>query len=241
MADETTEFRLNQAIAKTGRCSRRQADQLIAAGRVKVNGRVVTDYNFKVSAALDDLAIDGQKLEIQSFIYLVMYKPAGIVTTCKDEQGRKSILDLLPAKLGHVRPVGRLDMYSEGLILLSNDGSLTQKVTHPLYHLPKRYVVTVKDAISDSCLRQMAKGVELEDGLTQEAEVKLIKRNRESSEFELTIREGRNRQIRRMCEALGHRVSRLVRVGIGGLQLGVMTPGSWRYLTGSELKQLGCG
>jgi len=241
MSESSLEFRLNQALAKTGECSRRDADRLIAAGRVKVNGKVVTDFSFKVSPQTDNLTVDGKRVRIQAYVYLAMYKPAGIVTTCSDEQGRTTILDLLPGNLQHVRPVGRLDMYSEGLILLTNDGSLTQKVTHPVYHLPKHYLVTVRGSVSQQDLRHMSRGVVLEDGPTLPANVRLIERDPRNSIFELSIQEGRNRQIRRMCDQLGYRVSRLVRLGIGGLQLGQMTPGSWRHLSKAELTELGCG
>jgi 23S rRNA pseudouridine2605 synthase len=232
-------FRLNQAIAKSGRCSRREADKLISAGRVSLNGRVVTDFGLTVDPKLDQLAIDGKPIKLKQFTYLVMYKPRGVVTTCGDQFGREDVLDLLPAKLRHLRPVGRLDMDSEGLLLFTNDGELTQKVTHPVHHQEKKYLVWVSGSIAESDLKHMAAGVVLSDGPTLPAKVRLLDRNQSESSFELTIREGRNRQIRRMCTQLGYRVTRLVRVGIGGLQLGQMAPGVWRYLDQDEIEKLG--
>jgi 23S rRNA pseudouridine2605 synthase len=231
-------LRLNQAIAKTGYCSRRDADKLIAEGRVSVNGELVRDFSRAVDPDHDELAIDGNPLNIHDFLYVAMYKPRGIVTTTSDEQGRTTVLDLLPVRLRHLRPVGRLDMHSEGLILITNDGDLTQKVTHPVHHLPKTYIVTVRGDLTNRDLKLMSRGILLDDGITLPANTRLINRDSTSTTFELTIREGRNRQIRRMCEQLGFNVSRLVRVSIGELQLGQMTPGSWRYLTSVELRQL---
>src|SRR5579875_253829 len=231
-------FRLNQAIAKAGLCSRRNADKLIAAGRVRLNGKVVRDFSASVDPAADVLEVDGRKGEMQSYVYLAMYKPRGLVTTCSDQFRRKTVLELLPARLRHLRPVGRLDMDSEGLLLFTNDGALTQRITHPVHHLPKRYLVTVAGRLDDRDLAVMAAGVELPDGRTAPAGARLISRRADTSTFELTIAERKNRQIRRMCTHLGYHVTRLLRVAIGGLQLGLMTPGSWRYLTGAEIRKL---
>jgi len=233
-------FRLNQAVAKSGFSSRREADRLIAAGRVSVNGEPVTDFNRVVDPDTDELRVDGKILRIKQYIYVAMYKPRGVVTTCADELGRKQVLDLLPLKLHHLRPVGRLDMDSEGLLIFTNDGNLTQRLTHPLHHLPKRYLVTVKGRLGSADLERMSAGLVLSDGKTQPARASLVSQDASASTFELVLREGRNRQIRRMCAQLGYPVQRLVREGIGRLQLGQMTPGSWRYLTAAEISQLGC-
>jgi 23S rRNA pseudouridine2605 synthase len=231
-------FRLNQAIAKSGMYSRRQADLLIEAGRVCVNGKTVTDFSTTVDPQTDTVSVDGKLLDIRPFVYVAMYKPRGLVTTCADEKGRRSVIDLLPGRLRHLRPVGRLDMNSEGLLIFTNDGDLTQRVAHPAHHLPKRYRVTVKGQIEDSHLKVLAGGMVLSDGPTQPARVVLIERTPAASTFEIVIREGRNRQIRRMCAQLGYQVSRLVRLAIGRLQLGEMRPGAWRYLTALEIRQL---
>lgn len=233
-------LRLNQAIAKTGFCSRRAADELIAAGRVKLNGKTTREFSQLVTDK-DKLTVDGKDIAVKRLTYVAMYKPFGIVTTCQDEKDRQTILDLLPENLSHLRPVGRLDLASEGLIILTNDGDLTQKLTHPSMHTGKCYVVTVKGVIKTQDLKLMASGVELDDGKTMPAKVRLIGRPSErstTSTFELVITEGRNRQIRRMCEKLGYSVIRLVRTGIGALQLGKMTPGTWRYLTVEEINAL---
>jgi len=234
-------LRLNQAIAKTGYCSRRAADELIAQGRVKLNGKVIKEFGALVSDK-DKLAVDNKPIAVKSFTYVAMYKPFGIVTTCQDEHDRQTILDLLPANLSHLRPVGRLDLASEGLIVLTNDGELTQRLTHPSMHTDKFYVVTVKGAMQSQDYKLMASGVELDDGRTKPATVRQLAKGKQgnvpTTTFELVISEGRNRQIRRMCEKLGYSVIRLVRTGIGALQLGKMTPGTWRYLTVKEINAL---
>lgn len=233
-------LRLNKAIAKTGFCSRRDADQLIAEGRVKLNGQVVRDFGVLVSDK-DKLMVDNKPLSVKEYTYVAMYKPFGIVTTCQDEKSRETIIDLLPANLSHLRPVGRLDLASEGLMILTNDGELTQKLTHPSMHTDKRYEVTVKGRMAKEDLKLMASGVELDDGITKPAKVRQIAQATKpttTTTFELVISEGRNRQIRRMCEMLGYRVIRLLRTGIGALQLGKMTPGTWRYLTVEEINAL---
>jgi len=235
---ENTTLRLNQAIAKTGFCSRRAADRYIADGNVSVNGAVAREFSRQVDPKLDEIVVDGHRLKIEKYLYVVMNKPRGIVSTCSDEQGRKGVLDLLPPEFRHLRPVGRLDMYSEGLLLFSNDGALTQSVTHPSHHLPKVYVVTVGGKVQKGDLKRMQDGVRLDKVLTLPAKARLIDSSERSSSFELTIIEGKNRQIRRMCEALGYSVKRLVRVAVGGLQLGEIPPGSWRYLTREEVKSL---
>lgn len=238
MKQRQQQFRLNQAIAKAGVCSRRAADRLISAGRVSVNGKIVVDFSLSIDPDGDELAIDGQAVSLKSFVYIAMNKPPGVVTTCSDEFGRTNILDLLPEKLRHLKPVGRLDMDSEGLIILTNDGELTQKITHPAHHLEKVYLVTVDGRISDKHLKQMSAGIILPEGRTLPAQTRLIKRTDEYSVFELMIKEGKNRQIRRMSAKLGYRVVRLLRVAIGGLQLGQMAPGAWRYLSRDEINWL---
>lgn len=231
-------MRLNQAIALTGYCSRRNADDLIAAGKVKVNGKTVLDFSFQVDPERDHLNISGKDLSIRHHIYVVMNKPPGVITTMSDENGRETVIDLLPEKLKTLRPVGRLDMYSEGLLLLTNDGDLAQRLTHPSMHLPKTYEIKVKKAVTDAHLRKMESGVLLEDGMTLPAKVKVIERNNSYTEFQISITEGRNRQLRRMCAQLGYTVVRLRRTGIGRLQLGLIPTGSWRYLADDEIRLL---
>lgn len=231
-------MRLNQAIARTGYCSRRKADELIAAGKVRVNGKVVQDFGIQIDPDEDDLVVEGKQLQFSHLIYVAMNKPPGVVTTMSDESGRETVIDLLPNKLRSLRPVGRLDMYSEGLLLLTNDGHFAQRLTHPSMHLYKTYELELRGTISDKHLKMMASGVELEDGKTLPAKVKLISRNKTYSEIEISIMEGRNRQIRRMCSLLGYSVVRLRRLGIGMLRLGLIPTGSWRYLTDAEVRLL---
>ena len=229
-------MRLNQAIASTGICSRRKADLLIADGKVKVNNEIVTEFSRQVDPAVDRLSVEGKPLKFKASIYIALNKPPGIVTTMSDESGRETVIDLLPKNLRIVKPVGRLDMYSEGLLLLTNDGEFAQRLTHPSKHIAKTYEIRVKGALKDADLQRMAKGVMLEDGVTLPAKVKLRMRNNSYSDFEISISEGRNRQLRRMCSALGYVVVRLRRLGIGRLQLGLLPSGSWRYLTDAEVK-----
>lgn len=231
-------LRLNQALAKTGFCSRRQADELIESGRVSVNGQVTREFWLPVNPDKDRLSVDGKPLSIKRYLYVAMHKPPGVVTTTKDEKGRQDVLQLLPAELQHLRPVGRLDMYSEGLLILTNDGDLTQRLTHPQHQMTKLYWVQIKGEVTDQAIKQLQEGVELSDGPTLPAGVSLVDRNKSYSELEITLREGRNRQVRRMCDHVGYPVSRLVRLAVGALQLGGMPPGSWRYLDDAEVKLL---
>lgn len=231
-------YRLNRAVAATGICSRRRADDLIAAGRISVNGSVVTDFNYLVDTALDSLKLDGDAIAVREFMYIMVYKPVGIITTCEDEKGRSNILSILPAQVRHLKPVGRLDMDSEGLLLLTNDGELAQRLAHPSHHVFKRYEVTVSGELNDGVLGHLRDGVDLDEGRTLPAQVRLIKATKEKSIVEIAIREGRNRQIRRMCAKVGYPVTRLVRLAIGELQLRQMEPGEWRHLTPDEVAQL---
>jgi 23S rRNA pseudouridine2605 synthase len=229
-------FRLNRAVALTGLASRRKADELIAQGQVKVNGVVVKDFSFMVSLQ-DKIEVGRDSAPLLSFEYIALNKPKGIVSTCEDERGRKCLIDLLPEELKHLKPVGRLDRDSEGLILLTNDGEFTKILTHPSHDIPKVYRVTVKGKLEQSHLRQLASGVKLSDGMTRAAKVRKISANYDSTTFEIAIKEGRNRQIRRMCATLGYDVTRLVRVAIGGLQLSQLPSGKWRRLTDREISQ----
>lgn len=232
-------MRLNQAIALTGFCSRRKADDLIADGRVQVNGEICKDFGRQIEPENDELRVDDKRLSFpKKHVYVALNKPPGVVTTMSDESGRETVMDLLPEKLRTLRPVGRLDMYSEGLLLLTNDGDLTQRLTHPSMHLSKTYEIRVRGSLNDKDLQHMAKGVMLEDGPTLPAKVKLRMRSDDYSEFEISISEGRNRQLRRMCSLLGYAVVRLRRLGIGRLQLGLLPSGSWRYLTDDEVRLL---
>ncbi len=218
--------------------SRRKADLLIEEGRVRVNGLPTTDFSLLVDIERDEIEIDGALVSAHSFDYVVMHKPKSIVTTCDDERGRKTVLDLLPRNLRHLKPVGRLDSDSEGLLILTNDGNLTKTLTHPSHDIAKIYVVTVKGQMRGEHFQALSQGVQLSEGVTRAAKVRKISANSDKSMFEIAIKEGRNRQIRRMCAKLGFDVQRLVRVAIGGLQLGQLPSGKWRRLTDNEISLL---
>ncbi len=230
--------RLNRAIAACGFCSRRAADELIAAGKVKVNGRSVTDFNFLVDLQKDELSVAGKRLSASPLQYIIIHKPEAIISTCQDEYDRKNILNLLPQNLRHLKPAGRLDYDSSGLILLTNDGGFINRLTHPTGEIEKIYQVVVAGKVTPNAIEELKAGVHLKEAKTKAAKVRLIKNNEQQSIIEIVIREGKNRQIRRMCAQLGLPVVNLVRIGIGKLQLGNLPVGKWRHLTKSELIDL---
>jgi 23S rRNA pseudouridine2605 synthase/16S rRNA pseudouridine516 synthase len=235
---ETQLYRLNRALALCGLASRRKADDYIRIGLVRVNGQVVTDFSCLVDVNRDRLEVDGEPISRLEFEYIVLHKPRRVVTTTQDDRGRTCVLDILPKNFRHLKPVGRLDADSEGLLLLTNDGDLAKLLTHPSHEVPKLYVVTVEGHISDGNLMALAKGVQLSEGRTKPCVVRKISAKSDQSVLEIELLEGRNRQIRRMCAKVGHSVTRLVRVAIGGLQLKELGPGKWRRLSNEEVSQL---
>lgn len=231
--------RIQKVMARAGVASRRHCEAMIAAGMVKVNGRVVTEPGTKVDPDKDKIQVGGEGLHLSSHkYYLLMYKPRGYITTMSDEKGRKQVTDLLKGINARVYPVGRLDYDSEGLLLLTNDGELTYALTHPSHLVPKTYLVRVAGIPTKDKLEQMAGGLNLEDGITAPAKVRLVGQHDGNAQVEVTIREGRNRQIRRMFEYIGYRVLRLRRSRIGTLSLETMRPGEYRHLTDLEVSQL---
>jgi 23S rRNA pseudouridine2605 synthase len=219
-------------------CSRRKADDLIRSGRVKVNGKSAPGLNTLIDPKSDRLEVDGRLIIERNYQYILLNKPKGVLSTCADEKGRKSILHLLPASLRHLKPAGRLDADSQGLMLLTNDGGLIQSLIHPSKHVPKTYEVTVPGLISNASLKSLAQGIEL-DGTTIKAEpVRLVRRSPTNSCFQITVYSGKNRQVRRMCGALGLPVLNLLRVGIGELQLSGLESGAWRFLSCQEVTRL---
>lgn len=227
-------MRLAKYLAHAGVASRRAAEQLIAAGRVTVDGAVVTDPARDVGGE-HAVAFDGEAVKgAEPRVAYALHKPAGVVSTAHDPHGRRTVVDLVPAQR-RLYPVGRLDADSTGLILLTNDGDLANRLTHPRYEVPKTYRATLAGpAISDRMLRALREGVELEDGITAPARVRRLTPH----QLEITIHEGRNRQVRRMCEAVGRPVRQLVRVRFGPLELGDLRPGRARRLTAAELRAL---
>ena len=227
------EVRLQKVLARVGFGSRRKCDDLIAAGRVTVNGEVAV-LGRRVDPESAVVTVDGAPIGVRpGLVYYLLNKPTGVVTTADDPQGRPIVVDLVPDE-PRVFPVGRLDADTEGLLLLTNDGELAHRLTHPSYGVEKEYVAEVEGEPSRAALRSLREGVELEDGLTAEARASLM----DASVVKLTIHEGRNRQVRRMCEAVGHPVVRLVRTRVGLIADRSLGPGEWRELSIDELRSL---
>ncbi len=224
-------MRLNAYLARAGVASRRGADELIKAGRVTVNGEP-GQLNTFVQAA-DRVEVDGRGVAKQRLAHLLLNKPAGVVTTASDPRGRPTVVDLVPGE-PRVVPVGRLDFDTTGALLLTNDGPLAHRLAHPRYGIEKTYVVDVEVTPSDAVLQALRDGVELEDGRTAPARVRRLR----GGALELTIHEGRNRQVRRMLEAVGHPVTRLHRSVYAGLTLEGLEPGAWRELEPPEVERL---
>jgi 23S rRNA pseudouridine2605 synthase len=233
------EVRLQKLIAGTGLASRRKAEEMIAAGRVMVNGKVVRELGTKVDAAKDHVKVDGRHIRsAQPHVYVLLHKPKNVMSTLHDPEGRPTVKEFLPGVSVRVFPVGRLDFDSEGLMLLTNHGELAQALLHPKYHVPKTYLVKVKGVLNDEEIRSLQAGVRLDDGVTAPAAIKKIRKAESNSWVEITIHEGRKHQVKRMLEAVGHPVLKLVRVRMGPLALGNMEPGEYRFLTDREANML---
>jgi 23S rRNA pseudouridine2605 synthase len=225
--------RLVKFLAHAGVASRRAAERLIADGRVTVGGEVVVDPARDVDAA-SGVAVDGEAVAVEPREVFALNKPAGVVSTARDPQGRPTVISLVPSQR-RVYPVGRLDADTTGLILLTNDGELANQLTHPRYEVSKTYVARVAPPrVPDRALRALREGVELDDGVTSPARVRLVR----PGVIEIVISEGRKRQVRRMCEAVGHRVVELERVAFGPLRLGDLRPGAHRRLPAAEVERL---
>lgn len=231
--------RLQKVIAQAGIASRRHAEQLIKDGRVHVNGKAVTELGTKVSAVKDRITVDGKPLKRETKkYYILLNKPKGYVTTMADPQGRKTVADLVKAIPARLHPVGRLDYDTEGLLLMTNDGDLTNALTHPKHEIKKTYAVRVAGVPKTSDLELLSRGVELMDGLTAPAEVAMIDIIDGNAILEITIHEGRNRQVRRMCEKIGCPVIRLKRKRLAFLTLDKVARGRYRHLTAQEINGL---
>lgn len=233
---KTEEIRLNKFIAHAGLCSRREADTLIADGKVKVNGKKITEMGFKVRR-MDKVEVDGQQIKLEPFVYLLLNKPKNTITTTDDERGRNTVLDEIENATGYrVYPVGRLDRNTTGLLLLTNDGDLAHRLMHPSYKVKKTYEVETQRKLSEKELAAYTTGVELEDGMakgfgiTDYADVK--------NTFVISVFEGRNRLIRRMVEFHGTEVTRLKRIEYAGLNLKDVAVGRWRFLKQKEINDL---
>lgn len=233
------EIRLQKYLAEAGIASRRKCEEYIIQGRVKVNNKVA-QLGTKINPEKDLVLFDDKKIYIQEeLIYILLNKPIGYVTTAKDQFNRDSVLDLVKTKKRLV-PVGRLDMYTSGALILTNDGDFVYKVTHPKHEIEKTYTVTIKGIVKQEEAEMLKKGVEIEDYITKPAKVKILKTDEEKnqSRLEITIHEGKNRQVRKMCEAIGHKVLALHRSKIAGIGVKDIPLGKWRYLYLKEVKKI---
>jgi 23S rRNA pseudouridine2605 synthase len=229
--------RLQKVLARAGVGSRRACDQLIASGRVTVDG-VVAEPGARVDPETARVEVDGNRVPTRpGAVYYLLNKPPRVVTTASDPQGRPTVLDLVPTE-PRVFPVGRLDRDTEGLLILTNDGDLAQLLTHPRHGVDKTYLAEVRGIPSAAAVRQLREGIELDDGRTAPAQVHVVQEHGDRAAIELTIHEGRKRQVRRMCDAVGHPVQRLVRTHIGGVRDDQLAPGEWRSLDPVEVRAL---
>ncbi|MAI31695.1 MAG: hypothetical protein CBE00_03610 [Planctomycetaceae bacterium TMED240] len=229
--------RLQRFLASAGFGSRRQCEELIEAGRVDVDGQIVTKLGSTVDSSVQKIRVDGVLLKKQKPVYYAVNKPVGVVTTNRDPKGRPRVVDLVPPD-ERVFPVGRLDRNSEGLILLTNDGELAQRLTHPKFGVRKVYRVTVAGKVETETMRQMRKGIHIAEGFVQVEGAKLLKSRSRSTELEIVLREGKNREIRRILARLGHKVQTLRRIAVGPLRLGDVPPGAHRVVTSQEVEKL---
>lgn len=230
-------MRLAKYLAESGVSSRRQAEELIAQGKVKVNDKTIKEVVFKIKTG-DRVEYQGKIIKPQKKVYLLLNKPAGYISSLSDPQGRPRVIDLLGDIETRVFPVGRLDYDTEGLLLLSNDGEFSNLMIHPRYSIPKKYRVWVQGRVKPSVIRQLEQGVALEDGITAPAKLSFLSSRKGQSLLELEIREGRKRQIKRMCLAVGHRVIKLERTSLAFLNLEGVPRGQFRFLSDSEVEKL---
>jgi len=233
------EIRLNKYLGQRGVASRRDADRLIQEGRVTVNGRVVQDLGHKIDDARDHVSVDGRKVKVgRDLAYLMLNKPKGFLVSLSDPLGRATIRNLIPSLPDGMNPVGRLDKNSEGLLLLTNDGELAYRLTHPRYEIPKVYLVRVEGRVTLEEKDRLEQGVSIEGGRTAPAKVKILDARPASSLLQVEIHEGRKREVRQMCESVGHEVVRLARVSFAGLKLENLPKGKWRFLKKEEVREL---
>ncbi|MBR2315468.1 MAG: rRNA pseudouridine synthase [Clostridia bacterium] len=236
MADNS--MRLQKYLAECGVASRRKSEELIEQGKVKVNGRVAR-IGDKINPKKDDITVSGKKIvKSRQYTYIILHKPRGFITTMSDEMGRKCVAELIKDVNARVYPVGRLDRDSEGMLLMTNDGEFANAMTHPTKHVPKTYRVTVRPSITDEQITALTTGIMLEGRKTAPAEVRVLTREEGRVVIEIVLYEGRNRQIRKMCESLGLEVARLKRTAIGTIKLGMLPQGKWRELTEDEVHKL---
>ncbi len=232
-------MRVNKYLAECGVCSRRSADKLIESGKVFVNGKRAT-LGEEINEGKDSVVVDGKLIHhTQTLQYYMLNKPKGCVCTVSDDKGRKTVMDFMPKDKGRLYPVGRLDYDTEGLLIITNDGELTERLTHPRNEVPKTYLVKVEGSLSADALNRLRTGVEIEPRVLVKAKaLKPIELTKQSSKFEITITEGKNREVRRMFEAVGHEVQFLKRIKVGELRIGSLDRGQYRRLTEREIDYL---
>ena len=226
---------LERVLSKAGVGSRTEARAWVAQGRVTVNGKITRDPDRWIDMQRDRVRLDDKPLETRERVYVLLYKPAGYLTTYKDPKGRPTVYDLVTAIGTFVSPVGRLDLDTSGLLLMTNDTQFAERVTNPSSHVPKTYLVKASAVLTDAQLQMLRDGVELADGMTRPALVRRVRDSSKYTHFEITLTEGRNRQVRRMVEALDTRVLKLVRIRIGSISIGSLPIGKWRLLTRGEV------
>lgn len=234
------DIRLQKYLANQGICSRRKAEEYILQGQVKVNGEVVCELGTKINPNKDEVIFKGNKVgNVDKKVYILLNKPIGYVTTTRDQFGRDTVLDLVHVK-EKILPVGRLDMYTSGALILTNDGEFIYKVTHPKYEIEKTYNVTVKGIVTKKEIKQLEDGVKIEDYTSGKANVKILKIDKENdiSRIEITIHEGKNREVRKMCNGIGRKVLALHRSKIENIDVKSLKLGEWRYLTNKEISSL---
>lgn len=231
-------MRLAKYLADSGLASRRKAEQLISEGRVKVNGEVIKELGTKIDPDTDVIEVDGQRVNSESKVYILLNKPSGYISSVHDPQGRPVVTDLIKNIKQRVYPVGRLDYDTEGLLILTNDGNFTNLMIHPRYEIEKTYEALVKGAVKERELKKLREGVLLEDGITAPAKVKILKKEADTTLLSIKIHEGRKRQVKRMCKAVNHPVIHLKRTGFAFLNIKGLKLGDYRFLTPNEVQRL---
>jgi pseudouridine synthase len=230
--------RLQKFLAEAGVASRRASEEIILAARVMVNGRVVKELGSKVDPSRDQIMVDGKLVRPKRKLYVALHKPLGCVCSRRDERGRHTVYELLPPDWSNVQSVGRLDYDTEGLLLLTNDGELSLRLTHPRYGVKKLYQVTVEGRVELDQAEALTRGIRDEGELLKAQRSRSVEATKSRSVIELELTEGKNREVRRMCAAIGLNVERLVRTQVGKIKLGELRPGKWRTLTDTEIRTL---
>ena len=232
-------MRINKFLASAGLSSRRKCEDLVREGRVKCNGEVIVDLGFSIDEKKDIVTVDGKKVNVSNeFIYVMLHKPKGVITSMSDEHGRKTVKDIMPEEFKNLKPVGRLDYDSEGLLLMTNDGDLSYVLTHPSNEITKTYVVKVEGDVKESQLAVMRAGVVIDGVRLSKCKVKILEKLEKFTKLEVVISEGKNRQVRKMFDAVGLTVVFLKRTHIGSLRLGGLTRGAVRLLNSQEISYL---